>query len=113
MLDRNQLVSLIPSAIQSVTLEEWGEKVAGKVRDIYPCGENLALIATDRMSVFDRVVCAVPYKGQVLNQLSLWWFDQVRDLAANHVVAALDPNVVIARRAEPLPIEVVVRGYIT
>ncbi|MCK6576943.1 MAG: phosphoribosylaminoimidazolesuccinocarboxamide synthase [Anaerolineae bacterium] len=113
MLDRNQLVSLIPSAIQSVELGAWGERVAGKVRDIYPYGEDLVLIATDRMSVFDRVVCAVPYKGQVLNQLSLWWFDQVRDLAANHVVAALDPNVVVARRAEALPIEVVVRGYIT
>lgn len=65
------------------------------------------------MSAFDRVLGAIPFKGQVLNQLSAWWFEQTRDVVANHVLSVPDPNVTIAREAEPLPVEVIVRGYIT
>ena len=86
----------------------------GKVRVSYalPDGHRL-FVTTDRLSAFDRVIAAVPYKGQVLNQLSAWWFDQTADIVANHVVSVPDPNVLIARTAMPLPVEVVVRGYIT
>jgi phosphoribosylaminoimidazole-succinocarboxamide synthase len=70
-------------------------------------------VTTDRLSAFDRVVASVPYKGQVLNQLSVWWFERTSDIVANHVIDVPDPNVLIARAAEPLAVEVVVRGYIT
>jgi phosphoribosylaminoimidazole-succinocarboxamide synthase len=83
------------------------------VREIYRRDDQCVLIATDRISAFDRVLGAIPFKGQVLNQLSAWWFAQTSDIVANHVIATPDPNVTIARVAEPLPVEVVVRGYIT
>ena len=86
----------------------------GKVRVSYslPNGHRL-FVTTDRLSAFDRVIASVPYKGQVLNQLSAWWFEHTSDIVANHVVSVPDPNVLIARSAVPLPVEVVVRGYIT
>ena len=86
----------------------------GKVRVSYAYGEGRRLfITTDRLSAFDRVIAGVPYKGQVLNQLSAWWFERTADVVANHVVDLPDPNVLVARAVQPLPVEVVVRGYIT
>lgn len=99
--------------LRSVDLPGWSGKESGKVRDIYPLGDKRVLITTDRVSAFDRVVGAIPFKGQVLNQLSAWWFEQVRDIVANHVAAVPDPNVTIGKNAETLPVEVIVRGYIT
>ena len=86
----------------------------GKVRASWACGENQRLIVTtDRLSAFDRVLAGVPYKGQVLNQLSAWWFDSTADVIRNHAIAVPDPNALLARAASPLPVEVVVRGHIT
>jgi phosphoribosylaminoimidazole-succinocarboxamide synthase len=86
----------------------------GKVRVSYAYGDEQRLfITTDRLSAFDRVVAGVPYKGQVLNQLSAWWFERTADVVANHAVDLPDPNALVARSAQPLPVEVVVRGYIT
>jgi phosphoribosylaminoimidazole-succinocarboxamide synthase len=113
MLTREQVIAAIPHAIESVDVPGWGEKTSGKVRDSYTRDGERALITTDRVSAFDRVLGAIPYKGQVLNQLSLWWFEQVADVVANHVITSPDPNVTIAREAEALPVEVIVRGYIT
>ncbi len=86
----------------------------GKVRVSYAYGDDRRLfVTTDRLSAFDRVIAGVAYKGQVLNQLSGWWFERTADVVANHVVDLPDPNVLVARAARPLPVEVVVRGYIT
>ncbi len=86
----------------------------GKVRVSYALGAGRRLfVTTDRLSAFDRIVAGVPYKGQVLNQLAAWWFARSADVVANHVLAVPDPNVLVARAADPLPVEVVVRGYIT
>jgi phosphoribosylaminoimidazole-succinocarboxamide synthase len=86
----------------------------GKVRASWRCGDGRRLIVTtDRLSAFDRVLAGVPYKGQVLNELSAWWFDRTADLVPNHVVSLPDPNALLAREATPLPVEVVVRGHIT
>ncbi len=86
----------------------------GKVRVSYAYGSGQRLfVTTDRLSAFDRVIAGVPYKGQVLNQLSAWWFERTADVVANHVVDLPDPNVLVARAAQPLPVEVIVRGYIT
>jgi len=86
----------------------------GKVRTSWAIGDDRRLIVTtDRLSAFDRVLAGVPYKGQVLNQLAAWWFDRTADIVPNHVVSVPDPNALVARSATPLPVEVVVRGYIT
>lgn len=90
------------------------DRRAGKVRVSYALGDRYRLmVTTDRLSAFDRIIAGVVYKGQVLNQLSAWWFETTRDIVANHVVAVPDPNVLVARAATTLPVEVVVRGYIT
>jgi len=90
------------------------DRRAGKVRVSYTLRDgNRLFVTTDRLSAFDRIIACVPYKGQVLNQLSMWWFDHTADIIANHAVATPDPNVLIARAATPLTVEVIVRGYIT
>ncbi|TLN28707.1 phosphoribosylaminoimidazolesuccinocarboxamide synthase [bacterium] len=87
---------------------------AGKVREWYSLSaERRLLVTTDRLSAFDRVLAGVPYKGQVLNQLSSWWFEGTRDIVANHALGQPDPNALLAVEARPFPVEVIVRGYIT
>src|ERR1051325_8184779 len=110
-IDHDVLLQAQP--LRSVDLVGWGTKQSGKVRDIYTVGDKRVLITTDRVSAFDRVVGAIPFKGQVLNQLSAWWFEQVRDIVDNHVIDIPDPNVTVGEEAETLPVEVIVRGYIT
>jgi phosphoribosylaminoimidazole-succinocarboxamide synthase len=86
----------------------------GKVRVSYRLDDgNRLFVTTDRLSAFDRIIAGVPLKGQVLNQLAAWWFEQTSDIVQNHVVSVPDPNVLVARAASPLPVEVIVRGYIT
>jgi phosphoribosylaminoimidazole-succinocarboxamide synthase len=118
MLTETQVKAVLPLALDGVDLPFLGERMRGKVRDIYRlqderCGDRLILITTDRLSAFDRILGVVPYKGQVLTQLSAWWFAQTQDIIANHLIALPDPNVTVAHVCEPLPVEVVVRGYIT
>ncbi len=90
-----------------------GNKKTGKVRDQYGAGNKIVLIATDRQSAFDRVLAAIPFKGQVLNQTSAWWFKKTEHIIENHLVEMPDPNVIIAKKCKVIPIEFVVRGYIT
>ncbi len=113
MLTQQQLREAITNCVDNVTIDGLGDKIAGKVREIYPQGDTRILITTDRVSAFDQILGLIPYKGQVLNQLSAWWFAQTQDIVANHMVSVPDPNVMIGREAQALPIEVVVRGYIT
>ena len=87
----------------------------GKVRDCYidrERGERV-IVVTDRLSAFDAVVGTIPFKGQVLNQLATFWFEHTKQLAANHMVRVPDPNVMIARECTPLPVELVMRAYLT
>jgi len=90
-----------------------GDRKIGKVRDIYIKPDSVILISTDRHSSFDRNIAYIPFKGEVLNQISLFWFDQTKDIINNHVLSIPDPNVIIAKKCKPLPIECVMRGYIT
>lgn len=113
MLTHEELLQAIPRALDSVELPGWGEKIEGKVRDSYQRDGRRVLVTTDRVSAFDRVLGLIPYKGQVLNQLSAWWFEQTAGIAGNHLISVPDPNVTIAYEARSLPVEVVVRGYIT
>ena len=88
-------------------------KKTGKVRDQYDLGDHVALITTDRQSAFDRVLASIPFKGQVLNLTSAWWFSQTKHIIPNQVVSVPDPNVTLAKKCEVFSIEFVVRGYIT
>ena len=90
-----------------------GEKKTGKVRDIYIQPDRLILVTTDRHSSFDRIIAHIPWKGQVLNQISAWWFEQTKDIVPNHVLAIPDPNVTVGKKMNMVPVEAVVRGYLT
>lgn len=113
MLNQQDLREAIANCIDNVDVPNLGEKIKGKVRDIYSQGDKRILITTDRVSAFDQILGLIPYKGQVLNQLSAWWFEQTQDIVANHMLSVPDPNVMVGREAQALPVEVVVRGYIT
>jgi phosphoribosylaminoimidazole-succinocarboxamide synthase len=117
MLTEEKLKTLIPLALAGVDIPELGQKIQGKVRDIYQRTRNgrkeRILITTDRLSGFDRILGLVPYKGQVLTQLSAFWFEQTRAVIGNHLIDLPDPNVTVAHECAMLPVEVVVRGYIT
>lgn len=90
------------------------DRRSGKVRVSYSLHDNTRLfLTTDRLSAFDRVVAVVPFKGQVLNELSAWWFDNSRHIVDNHFISCPDPNATIGHTATPLAVEVVVRGVIT
>ncbi len=90
-----------------------GPKYAGKVRDVYDQGKQSILIATDRQSAFDISWCSIPLKGQTLNQLSAWWFTQIQDIMPTQVIATPDPNAVVVKKLKMLPVEIVVRAYLT
>src|SRR5512135_1459750 len=113
MLSADQILAALPDALDETHLPLAG-KQAGKVRDWYPLdnGRRL-LITTDRLSAFDRILARVPFKGQVLNQLAAWWFDQTADVIDNHKISLPDPNALVATEVDPFPVEVIVRGYIT
>ncbi|HAT1595185.1 TPA: phosphoribosylaminoimidazolesuccinocarboxamide synthase [Legionella pneumophila] len=106
------LLAALPFCLTETFLP-FGKKYKGKVRDTYDLGDQLILVTTDRQSAFDRYLAAVPYKGQVLNLTSVWWFKNTQAIVPNHLIAVPDPNVVIAKKCKIFPIEFVVRGYIS
>lgn len=97
----------------SVSVLPDATKHEGKVRDLYRCQDMVVMVATDRQSAFDRQLASIPYKGQVLNLTSLWWFQQTKHLVPNHVVASPHANITIGRKCSVFPIEFVMRGYLT
>ncbi len=90
-----------------------GTREAGKVRDSYIAGEHRTIVATDRVSCFDVIVGTLPFKGQILNQLAAFWFENTREIARNHLVEVPDPNVSKVLECQPLPVEFVFRAYLT
>ncbi len=85
----------------------------GKVRDVYDLGDRLLVVSTDRISAFDVVLPnGIPHKGEALNRLSNYWFEETRDVVANHVLDVVDPRTILVKKAEPIKIEFVVRGYL-
>ena len=95
------------------SLPALGEPYRGKVRDTYARGDELVLVTTDRISAFDHILGQpIPFKGQILNRLAAFFFERTADLVPNHVLSVPDPNVTVARRCTPFPVEFVVRGYL-
>jgi phosphoribosylaminoimidazole-succinocarboxamide synthase len=90
-----------------------GDKYEGKVRDNYTRGSRRIIVATDRISAFDRVLGTLPFKGQILTTAATWWFEQTRAVAPNHLVSVPDPCAIVAEQCTPLPVEMVVRAYLT
>ncbi|MBO6586320.1 MAG: phosphoribosylaminoimidazolesuccinocarboxamide synthase [Gracilimonas sp.] len=101
--------------ITQTEVPELPEPYKGKVREVYPLGnDRLGIVVTDRISAFDYIMKqAIPFKGQILNQLAAFSFEKVKDIVATHIIDVPHPNVTIAKKCETVPIEVVVRGYLT
>jgi phosphoribosylaminoimidazole-succinocarboxamide synthase len=113
VISTEKLQAMISQPFEQTNLPLPG-KISGKVRDSYALpGQRRLLVTTDRLSAFDRVLHCVPFKGQVLNQLSVWWFEQTRSIIPNHILSIPDANAAVVTEAEPFPVEVIVRGYIT
>jgi len=101
------------TTISEVTIPDLPNLYRGKVRDNYDLADGRRIIiATDRLSAFDRAIAEIPFKGQVLTQTARFWFEQTADICPNHVLDYPDPNVVVGRRLAILPVEIVVRGYL-
>jgi phosphoribosylaminoimidazole-succinocarboxamide synthase len=113
MVEEEILKKQLSLTLKETDFQELGKPIMGKVRDTYDLGEKRILITTDRLSAFDRVLTTIPFKGQVLNQISAFWFEKTLDIVKNHVIEVPDPNVTIARTCEVVPVEMVVRGYLT
>ncbi len=113
MLSTEVLQKQLPYCLGGTDFPTLGHKYAGKVRDNYSKKGQRIIVVTDKLSAFDRIICLIPFKGQVLNQIAKFWFDQTKDIVANHVIAFPDPNVVVAKECKTIPVEMVVRGYIT
>jgi phosphoribosylaminoimidazole-succinocarboxamide synthase len=114
MLDTATLQALLPTTLDATSFDGLGLKYEGKVRDNYTTADGRRIIVvTDRISAFDRVLGTLPLKGQVLNRLAAFWFEKTRDVAPNHMISMPDPNVLEAHECEPLPVEMIMRAYVT
>jgi phosphoribosylaminoimidazole-succinocarboxamide synthase len=102
----------MPPALTETNYSWLGEIYRGKVRDSYGVGNKRVLIATDRLSAFDRVISTVPGKGQVLTKMAAYWFNRTREIIANHLIGIPDPNVMVVKEVSIVPVEVIVRGYL-
>ena len=112
-MDIEALRALAGQVLADATIAELPNHYRGKVRDNYDLADGTRIIiASDRISAFDRILAAIPFKGEVLTQTARYWFEQTADICPNHVVAYPDPNVVIGRRLDILPVEIVVRDYL-
>src|SRR3989338_1519879 len=113
MIDQRIITKNIPNAVDRISFPKLGKRYSGKVRDWYKQEHFRILIATDRISAFDRVLGLIPFRGAVLNKLSQFWFEKTRDIVPNHMIGVIDPNIMLVTECQALPVEVVVRGYIT
>src|SRR6516225_3520117 len=114
MIERAALSAHLDNILSDATIPELPNHYRGKVRDNYdlPDGRRI-IIATDRLSAFDRIITAIPFKGQVLTQIARFWFNATSNICPNHVIEYPDPNVLVCRRLDIMPVEIVVRDYLT
>lgn len=113
MLNKKSIAKTLNHLLKETDIKGLGKKFQGKVRDFYITKNKRILITTDRISAFDRVLGFIPYKGQVLNELSAFWFRKTKKIVDNHLIDVPHPNISVAKNAKPYPVEMVVRGYIT
>jgi phosphoribosylaminoimidazole-succinocarboxamide synthase len=113
MIDDALIRAQLTKTLDRTSFPELGSKYEGKVRDCYTRDGRRTLIVTDRLSAFDVVLGTIPFKGQVLNTMTAFWFEATADLAPNHVINVPDPTVMLARECQLLPVEFVMRAYMT
>lgn len=113
MITLQQIIAQLPYVLKGTNFPNLGEKYEGKIRDNYTKNNRRILIVTDKVSAFDRILTHIPFKGQVLNQMAEFWFKKTSDICGNHAIEFPDPNVVVAKQCKALPVEMVVRGYLT
>jgi phosphoribosylaminoimidazole-succinocarboxamide synthase len=112
-VDDTALRAQLAKTLDKTDFPALGAKYEGKVRDCYTKGGRRTLIVSDRLSAFDVVLGTIPFKGQVLNQMAAHWFEITKDVVPNHVISVPDPTVMIATECQLLPVEFVMRAYIT
>jgi phosphoribosylaminoimidazole-succinocarboxamide synthase len=113
MLSIEEITKQLPNCLKGVHFENLGEEYIGKVRDNYTQGDKRIIVISDRLSAFDKIITTIPFKGQVLNQMATFWFDQTKDIVGNHMIEVPDPNAIVVKQCTAMPVEMVVRGYIT
>lgn len=111
-MEREIIIRQVPNALLETDLK-LGQLIRGKVRDNYVVNDKRIIVSTDRISAFDRVLGTLPFKGEILQTISNFWFHQTEDIIQNHIIDVPDPNVIIVKNCKPLPVEVIIRGYIT
>ena len=94
-------------------LDNLGRHYRGKVRDNYYFDNQILMVTSDRVSAFDHVLGTIPFKGQILSEIASFWFDKTKEIVPNHFIKSIDPQVLLVQEAKPLPVEVIVRRYIT
>lgn len=113
-MNRDTLFAALETPLAETHLDELGRKYTGKVRDCYSTSDGRRyIVVTDRISAFDRNLGVLPLKGQLLNFVAKWWFEKTADLVPNHLIDVPDPNVTVAHECTPLPVEMVMRSYLT
>ena len=112
-VDADRLQELCRRTLERTDFRGLGRREEGKVRDSYVGEKRRTIVVTDRVSCFDVVVGTIPAKGQVLNQLAAFWFEKTRTVAPNHLISVPDPNVSVVRELAVLPVEFVMRGFLT
>lgn len=113
MLPEETIRAALGHTLERTDLPELGEPLRGKVRDSFVRGDKRVIVVSDRISAFDVVLGTIPYKGQVLNLMAAHWFGQTAHLAPNHLLEVPDPVVSVVAECQPLPVEMVVRAYLT
>ncbi|MBT3464199.1 phosphoribosylaminoimidazolesuccinocarboxamide synthase [archaeon] len=113
MIKEEVIIEQLDKTLTETDFLALGKKYRGKVRDNYIMDEKVFMIATDRQSAFDRILASVPFKGQVLTQTSIFWFNKTKDIVQNHMIDNPDPNIMVCKKLNVFPVEFVVRGYMT
>ena len=113
MLSPDIIASQIPNVLKGTHFDNLGNLYEGKVRDNYTRDHQRILVTSDRLSAFDRIIALIPFKGQVLTELTKFWFENTKDICPNYVEDYPDPNVIVGKECKPLKVEMVIRGYIT
>ncbi len=121
-MDKQSIISLMGNTLRDIDVSTLGLNSAshykGKVRDVFTLKESdgdekLLILTSDRISAFDKVLETIPCKGEVLNRISIFWFNKLKDIVPNHIIKQTSPRSVLAKKYKVLPIEVIVRGYLT
>ena len=113
MVSNDLIRAQLAKTLEKTDFPELGNKYVGKVRDCYSKNGKRTIVVTDRISAFDVVLGTIPFKGQVLNQIAAYWFESTRQIASNHVLSVPDPTVTVTAECQLLPVEFVMRAYLT